>query len=76
MSRAVEKVERNLKLYLIMASFWYFQKESPLDMELHQAAKMGDAKKIKKVLETGRVYVDCQDPEVSKKPSKVIQKVI
>ena len=43
-------------------------------MELHQAAKMGDAKKIKKVLETGRVYVDCQDPEVSTKPSKVIQK--
>ena len=37
------------------------QKESPLDAHLHGAALQGDADTLRRVLDTGRVHVDCKD---------------
>ncbi|KYN23097.1 Ankyrin repeat domain-containing protein 29, partial [Trachymyrmex cornetzi] len=40
-----------------------FQKESPWDVELHLAAARGDAKRLRVLLDSGRVHVDCKDKD-------------
>lgn len=42
-----------------------FQKETPLDIKLHAAAANGDTKLIQKLLDTGRVHVDCRDDVIN-----------
>lgn len=37
------------------------QIESPADVQLHLAALRGNAVQVKRVLDSGRVHVDCQD---------------
>ncbi|CAL7947712.1 unnamed protein product [Xylocopa violacea] len=37
------------------------KKESPWDVELHLAAARGDAKRLRVLLDSGRVHVDCKD---------------
>lgn len=41
-----------------------FQKETPSDIQLHLAAIRGDEVLLRKLLDSGRVHVDCKD-EVS-----------
>lgn len=43
---------------------FHFQKETPSDIQLHLAAIHGDALLLAKLLDSGRVHVDCKD-EVS-----------
>lgn len=43
-----------------------FQKETPSDVQLHLAALRGDEIVLKRVLDSGKVHVDCKD-EVSLK---------
>lgn len=38
-----------------------FQKETPSDQQLHLAALQGNVEQIRKVLEDGKVHVDCKD---------------
>ncbi|XP_024223358.1 ankyrin repeat domain-containing protein 29 isoform X1 [Bombus impatiens] len=38
-------------------------KESPWDVELHLAAARGDAKRLRVLLDSGRVHVDCKDKD-------------
>jgi len=38
-----------------------FQKETPSDQQLHLAALQGNVEQIRKVLEGGKVHVDCKD---------------
>ena len=42
--------------------FW--QVETKLDKDLHQAAATGSSKLLQKILDTGKVHIDCRD-EVS-----------
>ena len=57
----------NIKVLFHLVKSYYFytyfelQKESKLDCDLHRAAAVGNTKLIKKILDTGRVHVDCQD---------------
>lgn len=44
--------------------FFQLQKETPSDVMLHQAAWRGDVVELRRVLDTGKVHVDCKD-EVS-----------
>ena len=37
------------------------QKETPSDQQLHLAALQGNVEQLRKVLETGKVHVDCKD---------------
>ncbi|XP_063983689.1 ankyrin repeat domain-containing protein 29 isoform X3 [Diachasmimorpha longicaudata] len=37
------------------------KKESPWDVELHLSAARGDAKRLRVLLESGRVHIDCKD---------------
>lgn len=37
------------------------KKESPLDAHLHIAALQGDVDTLRRVLDSGRVHVDCKD---------------
>ncbi|PBC33687.1 Ankyrin repeat domain-containing protein [Apis cerana cerana] len=39
------------------------KKESPWDVELHLAAARGDAKRLRVLLDSGRVHVDCKDKD-------------
>lgn len=50
----------------------FFQKESPWDVELHLAAARGDAKRLRILLDSGRVHVDCKD-KVSLLPNILIK---
>lgn len=38
-----------------------FQKETPSDQQLHLAALQGNLEKLKRVLDSGKVHVDCKD---------------
>lgn len=38
-----------------------FQKETPSDVRLHLAAVNGDLKVIRRLLDSGKVHVDCRD---------------
>lgn len=38
-----------------------FQKETPSDVRLHLAAVNGDLKIIRRLLDSGKVHVDCRD---------------
>lgn len=53
----------NLISVLLTSCFYLllFQKESPWDVELHLAAARGDAKRLRILLDSGRVHVDCKD---------------
>ncbi|XP_052133102.1 ankyrin homolog, partial [Frankliniella occidentalis] len=42
-------------------SVFILQKESPLDAHLHIAALQGDVDTLRRVLDSGRVHVDCKD---------------
>lgn len=44
--------------------FFLSQKETPSDVMLHLAALRGDVVELRRVLDTGKVHVDCKD-EVS-----------
>lgn len=44
--------------------FFYSQKETLSDIQLHLAALRGDEMLLRKVLDSGKVHVDCKD-EVS-----------
>lgn len=44
-----------------------FQKETPSDVRLHLAAVNGDLKIIRRLLDSGKVHVDCRD----KVPTKI-----
>lgn len=44
--------------------FFISQKETPSDVMLHLAALRGDVVELRRVLDTGKVHVDCKD-EVS-----------
>ncbi|XP_077281628.1 uncharacterized protein LOC143908142 isoform X2 [Temnothorax americanus] len=39
------------------------KKESPWDVELHLSAARGDAKRLRILLDSGRVHVDCKDKD-------------
>ena len=39
----------------------YLQVETKLDLDLHRAAATGSSKLLQKILDTGKVHVDCQD---------------
>jgi len=56
---------RNENLISVLSAcylrFSFFQKESPWDVELHLAAARGDAKRLRVLLDSGRVHVDCKD---------------
>ena len=39
----------------------FFQVESKLDRELHHATAIGSSKLVQKILDSGKVHVDCQD---------------
>lgn len=47
-------------------SFLRLQKETPSDVQLHMAAMRGDEVALLRVLDSGKVHVDCKD-EVSYK---------
>lgn len=49
--------DRNTKKYF---SF-FLQKETPSDIQLHLAAINGDVALLTKLLDSGRVHVDCKD---------------
>ena len=38
-----------------------FQKETPSDQQLHLAALQGNLEQLKKVIDSGKVHVDCKD---------------
>lgn len=50
-----------------------FQKESPLDAHLHIAALQGDVDTLRRVLDSGRVHVDCKDRVSSDKNRKKVR---
>ena len=39
----------------------FLQKETPSDQQLHLAALQGNVELMKKVLDGGKVHVDCMD---------------
>ena len=39
----------------------FFQKETPSDQQLHLAALQGNLEQLKKVIDSGKVHVDCKD---------------
>lgn len=39
------------------------QKESPSDVQLHLAALRGNEVQLKRILDSGKVHVDCQDED-------------
>jgi hypothetical protein len=40
---------------------FYLQKETPSDQQLHLAALQGNVEQLRRVLDSGRVHVDCKD---------------
>ena len=42
-------------------NLFVIQKETPSDQQLHLAALQGNVEQLKRVLETGKVHVDCKD---------------
>lgn len=57
---AINEVKKSNSIYQ-SAIFSFLQKESPWDVELHLAAARGDAKRLRVLLDSGRVHVDCKD---------------
>ena len=53
---------------------WIFQKETPSDQQLHLAALQGNLEQLCKVLDSGRVHVDCKDKVSCTKPRLVVKK--
>ena len=47
--------------YSYVLTYFIFQKETPSDQQLHLAALQGNVEQIRKVLEGGKVHVDCKD---------------
>lgn len=41
--------------------FYFLQKESLSDVQLHLASMRGDVGVLKKILDSGKVHVDCKD---------------
>lgn len=52
-----EKLEIQVKTVRLL----HFQKESLSDVQLHLAAMNGDLTTLKKILDSGKVHVDCKD---------------
>jgi len=48
-------------VYIFLPFHFLFQKETPSDQQLHLAALQGNVEQIRKVLEGGKVHVDCKD---------------
>lgn len=50
-----------LILVPVVVGMVVLQKETPSDVRLHLAAVNGDLKVIRKLLDSGKVHVDCRD---------------
>lgn len=46
---------------MLQSLFYRLQKETLSDIQLHLAALRGDEMMLKKVLDSGKVHVDCKD---------------
>lgn len=46
---------------MVSVCIFYLQKETLSDIQLHLAALRGDEMLLKKVLDSGKVHVDCRD---------------
>lgn len=65
MLTVVSKIIRDhCKQRLTFLTVFFFQKETPSSIQLHLAALRGDLVALKRVLDSGKVHVDCRD-EVS-----------
>lgn len=51
-------------LFVCLVFLFFLQKETPSDIQLHLAAIRGDEILLRKLLDSGKVHVDCKD-EVS-----------
>lgn len=64
---ASDRCQQNAAREILSVNYFQiisFQKETPSDIQLHLAAIRGDEVLLRKLLDSGRVHVDCKD-EVS-----------